>query len=170
MAIDWLEELISRYSQAGVLVDTNLLLLYFVGTFDRGFIPQYKRTKDFAVEDFDLLVRVIRCFSCLVSTPNVLTEVDNLSTGLLEPKRTEYFNALSSEVAVIKEHYVPSSALGSPRELQSYGVADLAIAGAASGRHLVVTADFPLYGFLRKKGVDVVNFNHIRPGGWRELS
>ena len=152
MAIDWLEELISRYSQAGVLVDTNLLLLYFVGTFDRGFIPQYKRTKDFAVEDFDLLVRVIRCFSCLVSTPNVLTE------------------ALSSEVAVIKEHYVPSSALGSPRELQSYGVADLAIAGAASGRHLVVTADFPLYGFLRKKGVDVVNFNHIRPGGWRELS
>ena len=31
----------------------------------------------------------------------------------------------------------------------------------------VLTDDFDLDSFLSKRGVDVLNFNHIRPLGWR---
>ena len=40
--------LIEKYASRGVLVDTNILLLFVVGAFDRELIPRFKRTSHFA--------------------------------------------------------------------------------------------------------------------------
>ena len=48
--------LMQCYRSRGVLVDTNILLLLLIGSFDRSLITKFKRTGSrFSVEDFNLL-------------------------------------------------------------------------------------------------------------------
>ncbi len=77
-----LAEQLNAYRRRGLLVDANLLLLYFLGSYDRKQISSNKRLATFSVEDFDLIVRVLKLFSLLVTTPNILTEVSNLSNAI----------------------------------------------------------------------------------------
>jgi hypothetical protein len=70
-----IESLFSRYRQKGVLVDTNILLLYFVGATNRERISRFNRTQNFIPEDYDLLLQVLGYFQTIATTPNILTEV-----------------------------------------------------------------------------------------------
>jgi hypothetical protein len=76
------DAVLARYRTAGVLVDTNLLLVYFVGAFDPALIPKFKRTRMYTLEDHPLLVRVLGFFEKVVTTPHILTEVSNLAGQL----------------------------------------------------------------------------------------
>ena len=44
---NYLDSLFARYRQKGILVDTNILLLLFVGSVNRKRISQFKRTQQF---------------------------------------------------------------------------------------------------------------------------
>lgn len=93
----YLESLFQKYKKLGILVDANLLLVYFLGSFNPQLIPQYKRTEKYTLEDFAVLCRIIKCFDCLITTPNILTEVSNLSTALEEQIRQEYFKKFKNK-------------------------------------------------------------------------
>ena len=51
-----IEQLLVEYRTKGVLVDTNLLLLYVVGVYDPSRIERWNRTRAFPEDDFELLV------------------------------------------------------------------------------------------------------------------
>lgn len=50
-------------SAAGLLVDTNLLVLFAVGTFNPNRIEHLKRTRQYSKTDFELLLRFLEQFS-----------------------------------------------------------------------------------------------------------
>lgn len=79
--------LIEKHRAKGVLVDTNLLVLLLVGTVNKQRIPNFKRTEDFTIEDYELLVRLINWFGKLIATPHVLSQVSDL-TDLPGKERT----------------------------------------------------------------------------------
>jgi hypothetical protein len=156
--------LLGKYRNAGVLVDTNLLLLYFVGTYDTGLVERFSRTADrFAADDFDTLALLLEQFDRLVVTPHVLTEVSNMIGHLKEPARTTCF-ALFGEVirSVMDEKHTSGAALSNDPAFVVFGVTDTSIFDAAAGSYLVLTDDLPLYKYLEGKGIDVLNFNEIR--------
>ncbi len=51
-----------RYRQAGIMVDTNILLLFFIGAFDQNLITRFKRTRQFSVEDYATLISIFGLF------------------------------------------------------------------------------------------------------------
>ncbi|MHC4179441.1 MAG: PIN domain-containing protein, partial [Planctomycetota bacterium] len=155
-----------RHSSSGVLVDTNILLLYFVGSFNREQIPRFKRTNQFAVDDYDLLVRLLSRFARVVTTPNILSEVNSLSGQMGEPAKTEYFQEFARGIATLDEQYVASAAASQRSEFPKLGLTDSGILHLAGGKYLVLTDDFKLCQFLERAGVDVLNFNHIRLIAW----
>ncbi len=63
-----------------LLLDTNLLLLLFIGGKDSSLIPKAKTLSAFVEDDYDLLGEVINnsSFNSLVTTPHIMTEVSNL--------------------------------------------------------------------------------------------
>jgi hypothetical protein len=71
--------LIEKHRAKGVLVDTNLLVLFLVGTVNRQRIANFKRTGDFTIEDYELLARLIGWFGKLIATPHVLSQVSDLT-------------------------------------------------------------------------------------------
>ncbi len=81
-----LSNTVNKYKTKGLLIDSNLLLLYFIGSYNIDLITSYKRTKKYTREDFYTLKDFTNSFNKLVTTPNILTEVSNLSTQLNEKR------------------------------------------------------------------------------------
>ena len=163
---DHILDLIQKYHSRGVLVDTNILLLRFVGDFDRDLIPRFKRTAQFVVEDYDLLKGLLVRFDSTITTPHILAEVNSLSGQLGEPGRTAYFETFARGIGLLDEQYVESKKAAEIDRFPALGLTDSGIALLATGAYLVLTDDFRSYGILETMGIDVVNFNHIRPIGW----
>ena len=66
--------LIEKHRAKGVLVDSNLLVLFLVGGVNRKRILDCKRTRgEFTIADFDLLQSLITWFGKLIGTPHVLS-------------------------------------------------------------------------------------------------
>lgn len=164
--IAYIQTLLQRYRQAGVLLDTNILLLYFVGLFDSKVIPKFKRTMMFAEEDYFTLLKLLGYFETIVTTPNILTEVSNLSGQLPGHWKLSYFEIFGRGIILLDEHYCSSPDIIEIEEFKQFGLTDVGILHLAKSRYLVITEDFKLSQYLQKKGIDVLNFNHIRTINW----
>jgi acyl-CoA synthetase (AMP-forming)/AMP-acid ligase II len=111
--------LIDKHRSKGVLVDTNLLVLFLIGLVNKRRILSFKRTQDFTIEDFDPLSRLIYWFGKLVTTPHVLSQVSDLTESHEEGK-------------MLVSHPLFSR----------LGLADAAIATVCTRGTLVLTTDF----------------------------
>jgi hypothetical protein len=66
-------------AQPGLLIDTNLLVLFVVGSVNPNRIETFKRTSKYSPRDYDLLVRVMERWGSLYTVAHVLAEVSNLT-------------------------------------------------------------------------------------------
>jgi hypothetical protein len=163
---DYVFGMIDKYRRKGVLVDTNILLLYVVGSFDREIIPEFKHTNNYTVEDFDAAVLVIESFDTRATTPNVLTEVSNLTGHLSDHLKGSCFDFFAQGITLLNEHYLLSGEISANPEFRRFGLTDAGIVRLAKNKYLVLTDDLPLYHYLINSGIDALNFNHIRTFFW----
>lgn len=163
---DGLIGLVEKYRPKGIIVDTNLLLLWIVGGVDESLIQSCRRTQQFVPEDFRSLNALLQRFSTHVCTPNVLTEVSNFVGQLSGDNRTRSYQRLAESVTTLDERYIASARLVEDNYFERIGLSDCSIKLVAFAGLLVLTDDFDLYGVLNASGVDCINFNHIRPYGW----
>jgi rRNA-processing protein FCF1 len=153
------------YSSLGVVIDSNLLLLLFLGSYDRRQIATNNRLANFSDDDYDLLILVLERFKRIVTTPNILTEVSNLSNAIPERDRDAYFAMFATRLTLLDEqHVVSSTALTT--QWAKFGLTDAVIAAIAKNRYLVLTDDFRLSQSLQFDGIDTLNFNHLRETYW----
>lgn len=162
-----IESLFSQYQQKGVVVDTNILLLYFVGMTNRERIARFNRTQSFLPDDYDTLVRILSYFSRIITTPNILTEVNSLANQLGEPERTQCFTIFAQGISVFEECYLESKTVVTDQRFARFGLTDCGILNIARGQHLVLTDDLKLANYLQQQGIDTINFNNIRIYGWQ---
>jgi hypothetical protein len=144
----------------GALLDANLLLVYVVGKIHPNRLLRLHHTKQY-YEDFPLVERLVEFFSTIYTTPNVLTEVSNLGKKL----GSEFFSILGAVVSVLDERYCISKDASANTQFLKLGLTDAGLCTVAA-KHLVITADSPLYEILRANKVDAVNFHHLRPLAW----
>jgi hypothetical protein len=151
-----------------LLVDTNLLLLLFIGGKDSSLISRAKTLSAFEEDDYDLLGDVINnsSFNRLVTTPHIMTEVSNLLGKERDDIRRLGREAMTEFLAKCTEHTDSSAILVSEPEFNRLGLTDVAIAVASRLPAFVLTADLPLYLYVSSCGLEAENFNHIRQGLW----
>lgn len=164
--INDINSLFALYHQKGILIDTNILLLYFVGTVNRERITRFNRTQQFVPEDYELLLKILSYFSKIVTTPNILTEVNSLANQLGEPERSQCFTIFAQEIIVLTESYTESKVIATNSRFAKFGLTDCGIINLAKDRYLVLTDDLKLANYLLSEGVDTINFNNIRVYGW----
>jgi hypothetical protein len=157
--------LIKKYQAKGVLVDSNLLVLFLVGAVNKRRILDFKHTQGFTIEDFDLLATLIGWFGKLIATPHVLSQVSDL-TDLPGKERLKIRRLFRSVVEQIEESYDPSQALVADPIFERLGLTDAAIATICSRGILVLTADVDLQLAVQQRGADALNFNHVRQLSW----
>jgi len=149
----------------GALIDTNLLLLVLVGLFDRSLIGKFKRTQTFESDDFDKLIGIIaNCNGCLYTTPNILTELTNLTDNDTLNKNNTFFQFLYNFIDQFVEINVDSKTIVRNNEIAfiKLGLTDASIMNAATEDILIVTDDLSLYQFLSLSSKPAINYNHLR--------
>ncbi len=160
--------LVEQYQRKGILPDANLLIGFLVGRIDPRQLRNCRAaTRYFGPEDFPLLDQLLNYSDRIVTTPHVLTEVSNLSGRLRDPFRTQFRILLRAVVGKMDEEFEYSKDLSGRDDFLILGLTDAAIGSVSPGRYLVLTDDAALGNLLGRRGVDVINFNHIRTGAWR---
>lgn len=151
-----------------LLLDTNLLLLLFIGCKDTSLIPKARTLSAFEEGDYDLLEDVINknSFNRLVTTPHIMTEVSNLLGKERNDIREIGREAMSEFLSKCDEHTDSSAILVADPQFNRLGITDVAIAIASRLPAFVLTADLALYLHISSSGLQAENFNHIRQGSW----
>ena len=126
---DYVVKLIQKYRNVGVLLDTNILLLYFVGSVDPKMIATFKRTqnKGFTEADYYTLIGLLKQFRKAITTPNILTEVSNFLGQLPDHLHHDYFARFATDISTLDEHYLTSSDLALTYEFGQLGLTDSGI-------------------------------------------
>ena len=158
--------LLSKYENKGALIDSNLLLVYCVGVYNPARIARFKRTAIFTVEDFELLTQFFAFFEKIVTTPNILTEVNSFSNQLAEDIKATYYPEFAKQITLLEEHFVPSAEVCALASFDRLGLTDVGIAKLVRDNYLVLSDDLRLVIHLQNIEVDAINFNHIRALGW----
>lgn len=167
---DHLRILINKYRSKGVLLDSNLLLLLFVGLTDRGLVGSFNRTSNhgFTEQEFSLLQSIVSAFSRIITTPHVLTETSNFLGQLYGESRHTALELVSKTIQSFKERRPEAKKLVQSEAFFRFGLTDSAILDAPPKKYLVLSIDAALVIALQKKGIDAINFNHIRQMAWEQ--
>lgn len=156
------QALLAKYKTRGIIIDTNILLLYLVGLVNRERIPRFKRTAQFLPEDYDLFLQIVDGFQKVVTTPNILTEVNSLANQLGEPERSQCLNTFTLLISQISEEYLESISVAKNEIFARFGLTDCGIMSLAKDKYLVLTDDLKLSLYLKAQGIDTINFNNLR--------
>ena len=102
-------------------------------------------------------------FKKVITTPNILTEVNSLANQLREPERSQCLNIFPVIISQISEEYLKSSVVADYELFSRFGLTDCGIMLLASrNRYLVLTDDLKLHLYLKALGIDTINFNNLR--------
>ena len=163
-----MQTLIVRYRPKGILLDTNLLLLLFVGLADSSSIGDFRRIQNhgFTEKEYLLLANIVGAFSKIVTTPHILTETSNFILQHKGQARPAVMETFRKSVESFKERRPESKTLVQSGAFRDFGLTDSAILDLPPKRYLVLSVDLELVVALKKKGVDAINFNHLRQSNW----
>jgi hypothetical protein len=142
------------------ILDSNLLLLQWCASFDRELVSSFKRLNCFQIEDIELLSETLKVFSAVRTTPHVLTEVSNLANQLPSWIKDDWSEHFSRQIQLIPEEWIPAATIAAD-EFMWLGLTDAGLATLAQ-THVILTLDFPLSNSLESRGLNVINFTHLR--------
>ncbi len=152
--------LLRRYRGKPVILDANVLLLYWCASFDSGLVSTFKRLNSFSGEDIELLRRTLKFFPAISTTPHVLTEVSNLANSLPQWRKEDWASHFARQVSVVEEKWISAKTIVQTPAI-FLGLTDAALCALAS-THVILTIDFPLSNYLESRKLNVVNLNHLR--------
>ena len=152
----------------GLIIDTNILILFFIGVYDPSCIKDCKRTAGYTINDFEILKEFLNCFKGLkiYITPHIISEISNLSiTSGSNSSRLHGY--VSRVVELIKEtnesHIEIYSLLRLDLTLiEQFGFTELGLIELSKRKNIpILTDDGRLYNYASGQ-TDVFNFNHIK--------
>ena len=153
-----LQEMFGKYKQKGIFIDTNILVLYIVGTINPKYIKRFNRGKnDFDENDFILISEFIDSFETKITSPQILSEVSNFLD-----EKADFCLGLKAYIELSEEKYIESEDLTKSHTFLKFGLADSSIVEVSKGSYLIFTDERPLFGYLTNQGIDAVNFEWLK--------
>lgn len=128
-----------------IILDSNLLLLLFIGGCDHRWLITCDCVKNYSAENYKLLLRILSLFDPeIIITPHILTEVSNFSKrDIKEPKIHHYISTVVSRLKNYKEEHISlESMLGiNLKLLVRFGFTDMSIFEVSKKNNAVILSD-----------------------------
>ena len=156
-----LQQMIDIHRTNGLLIDTNLLLLLVIGTMRRDLIGSFKRTQAYRQAEFQRVVDIRKQFTRHWTTPNILTETDNLGRQLPEKLWSNFAKVMSRLTCLLTEQHIASNMPANSAPYMRLGLSD-SVSLIMGQSILILTDDFRMHGTALSAGIDAINLNHLR--------
>lgn len=159
---------IIRDRPEGLIIDTNLLILFLIGKFEINFIDKCKLTcNNYSKNDYELLCEIIKLFKKVIITPHVIAEISNLSRkGITDEKLINYFKNFIEflKTPSLEERNISLESFFGIKinYISSFGFTDMAIHELSkNNKFAIITDDSPFYQFSCDK-TPTIKFQHIK--------
>ena len=116
-----------------VSIDTNLLLLFLVGSTSKKYIAIHKRLTAYSIADFEILVDIIGRFSEIVVVAHTLAETSNLIRHMRNPFKAAILEKMRLFVNATREIPVSSASGGRSLGSTAAGCSAVVLCGGAGG-------------------------------------
>jgi len=145
-----------------LLIDSNLLLLLIVGSFDSSLIGKWKRLNNFVIEDFEYLQQIVANAGVLLVTPHILTEVSNLANSLPQWRKADWSKYFKASILTgFEERQIRAIDIAQHEAFSYFGITDAALFHC-SDEVCILTVDAGLAAYLQRHQRRAINFNHLR--------
>lgn len=155
-------------TREGIILDTVVLLLFFIGKYDINYIKDFGPTHLYSKDDYDLLNKIILPFKKIVITPQVIAEISNHSLKyLFDAKLQQYLCVVvdflrnkdkMEEQHVMFENWVDKSI----SRLCSFGFVDMGMYEISKQKGIpILTDEEYLYNFS-KRNIPIIKFSIIK--------
>jgi hypothetical protein len=161
----------------GIIIDTVVLLLYFIGKLDTEYIQSFKPTRQYTKADFELVNKIISPFKRIIATPQIIAEVSNHSLVAIHSDRLHHYFAMITNFLnnkdKVEEGYLRFEEWDnkSIARLCSFGFVDLGMYELSKRRGVpILTDDLTLY-IRSKEEIPVIKLSVIKDAGysgWRQ--
>jgi hypothetical protein len=152
------ETLIEKYRSSGVFIDTELLVLFLVGSVDANNIRNFGRTAKYTEEDFNKVSAFIESFRSKITNPYVLAETSN-HLG----RSNDYRIALKTYIDLfLEEKCLAAKELVHKVSYCEIGLADTSIIETSKDTYLIFTADNRFNLYLSSVGIDAVSLDDLK--------
>lgn len=162
---------IAKHQPQGIIVDTNILILFLIGNYDPAFINSCEilinNNRKYSINDFKVLKEIFSYFKKLVITPQVIAELSNLSItrkhGIYGDKRMSYLQTVINFLKVAEERHQKSDCLWGMElwVISEYGFTDMTMFELSKQTKMpILTDDLSFYNYSYEK-VPIIKFEHI---------
>lgn len=153
---------------ASLIIDTNILLLFFIGIYDRDYLDSCplmtENGKRYRREHFELMEKVLKIFlNKIVITPHVLSEINMLSRKRVKPeaRMTSLFIKITQQLEKCREEHVELKIILSNGGVLKFGFTDISLIEAANkNKWAILTDELPLYSNYRES-VPIIYFSNL---------
>jgi len=152
---------LSGANKGSIAVDSNLLLLLVVGSWNVRFIANHKRLSGFSTEDFYLVRDFVASFQSVVTTPHVLAEVSNLAGVATGSAKGLIFTQFAKVIRTLDERQIASASASANSEFPVFGLTDAVLCTVCSTM-LLLTADGSLASHMRRKGMNAWTLDNLK--------
>jgi hypothetical protein len=161
-----LQSALSTHRSRGILLDTNVLLLFLIAVFKPSLIGK-KRLEKYDEPAGNLLVDYVGQFQRILTTPHVLAETSNLARQIVGGRlRQDLFSGLHplfclQESGSFKQIIVDGAAIDATI-FQRIGLTDSGLTELVKNGEFLLTDDLDLYVASVTTGGIAINFTHMR--------
>ena len=140
-----------------VIIDSNIFILFLVGQINENKIKDYARNSIYSKEDYYFLLNILSKYDRIITSPNILTEVDNILNRITGDDKYRYLAIVKDIYKQTIEKYLETERVSQNWFFDILGVTDSAIIIMAKECDLLVSGDSTLCDYA--KSLDIKTFD-----------
>jgi predicted nucleic acid-binding protein len=141
-----------------VIIDTNIFILLLSGLIDENKIKNYTRNSIYAKEDYYLLLDIVSKYDRIITSPNILTETDNILNRITGEDRYKYLALVKTIYKQTIEKYIKTEVVVQNWFFDTLGITDSAILMMAKESELLISGDSCLCDYAKSFNIKTFDF------------
>jgi predicted nucleic acid-binding protein len=141
-----------------VIIDTNIFILFLAGQINENKIQNYTRNSLYTRDDYYLLLNIVANYDRIITSPNILTEVDNILNRITGEDKYKYLILVKNIYKHTIEKYIKTEAVSQNWFFDALGITDSSILMMAKECELLISGDSGLCDYAKSLNIKIFDF------------
>jgi hypothetical protein len=141
-----------------VIIDTNIFILFLAGQINENRIRNYTRNSLYTKEDYYLLINILSTYDRIITSPNIMTEVDNILNRITGEDKYKYLILVKTIYKQTIEKYIQTETVSQNWYFDELGITDSAILMMAKECELLISGDSSLCDHAKSLNIKTFDF------------
>lgn len=141
-----------------VIIDTNIFILFLAGQINENRIKNYTRNSLYTKDDYYFLLNILSRYDRIITSPNILTEVDNILNRLTGEDKYKYLLLVKRIYIQTIEKYIKTETVSKNWYFDTLGITDSVILMMAKESELLISGDSSLCDYAKSLNIKTFDF------------